>query len=132
MPMWMRAAASSRPGDGEVASARGARTDEDRVPRFGEEGAHRLDALAALELDAEAEHIARFLVDHFLGQPEARDLRADHAASLFVTVVDDDVVAQGREIAGHRERRRPGTDTDDALAGALRRGARQACRDVVP
>ena len=68
----------------EVAAARRAAADEDRVAVLGEQRAHRLDARAAEEFDAELEDVAGLLVDHFLGQAEARDLRADDAAGLRV------------------------------------------------
>ena len=80
MPMWMFAAASLRPGIVEVAPARRAGADEDRVVVLGEQRLQAVDALAAAELDAEVEDVADLLVDHRFGQAEARDLRADHAA----------------------------------------------------
>ena len=82
MPMWMLAAASLRPGNVEVAPARRAGADEDRVVAFGEQRLQAVDALAAAELDAEVEDVADLLVDHRFGQAELRDLRADHAAGL--------------------------------------------------
>ena len=71
---------------------------------------------AAAELDAELEHVAGLLVDHFLGQAKARDLRADHSAGLRVAVEDDDFVAERRQVARDGQRRRAGADAGDALA----------------
>jgi len=74
------------------------------------------------DLDAEIEHVADLLVDHFLGQTETRNLRADHAAGLRVAVEHGDVVAERREIARHGERRRPRAHAGDALAVFALRG----------
>src|SRR6478735_1485 len=128
MPIWMREAASLRPGMSR--SRRRARADEDGVPAVGEEGAHGVDPRAAAKLDAELEHVAGLLVDHFLGQAKARDLRTDHSARLGVTVEDDDFVAERRQVAGDGQRRRTATDAGDPLAVA-RRDARQVLDDVV-
>ena len=69
-------------GNVEVAAARRAGADEDRVVAFGEQRLQAVDALAAAELDAEVEDVVALLVDHRFGQAEFRDLRADHAAGL--------------------------------------------------
>ena len=69
-------------GDVEVAAARRAGADEDRVPAFRQQRLHAVDALAAAEFDAEVEDVAAFLVDDGVGQAEFRDLRADHAAGF--------------------------------------------------
>src|SRR6185436_7849908 len=50
---------------------------------------------------------------------EARDLRPDHAAGARVLVVDGDVVAERREVAGDGQRRRAGADADDLFAVGL-------------
>src|SRR5262249_45277477 len=107
-------------GDLQVAAPWRARADEDRVPAFGEQTPQRLDALAAAELDAEAEDVAALLVDDLLGQAEARDLRADHAARLRVAVEDHDLVAERREVARDGERGGARPDAGDALAVLLR------------
>ena len=73
-------------GNVEVAPARRAGADEDRVPIFGKQRLHAVDALTAAELDAEAEDVAAFLVDHAVGQAEFRNLRADHAAGFRILV----------------------------------------------
>ena len=118
------------PGDRQVAAARRARADEDGVPVLAEEGAQRVDPRAATKLDAELEHVAGLLVDHFLGQAKARDLGTDHAAGLGVAVEDDELVAERRQIARHRQRRRAAADARDPLAVA-RGDARQVLGDVV-
>ena len=60
-------------GDVEVAAARRARADEDRIPVLGEQRFQAVDALAADEFDAEVEDVVAFLVDDRFRQPEARD-----------------------------------------------------------
>ena len=104
-------------GDVEVAAARRAGADEDRVVALGEQRLQAVDALAADELDAEVEDVADLLVDHRLGQAEARDLRADHAAGLGVVVEDD-----ARRSRAARGRARP------SARPGRRRPARCACR----
>ena len=51
------------------------------------------------ETDAEVEHVAHLLVDHRLGQPELRDLRAHHAAGARVAVEHHAFVAERRQVA---------------------------------
>ena len=131
MPMWMLAGGFLAAGDVEVAPARRAGADEDRVPAFGQQRLQAVDALAAAELDAEVEDVAAFLVDDGFGQAEARDLRADHAAGLRVLVEHHAVVAERREVAGDRERGRAAADQRDALAVLRRRRLGQAVADVV-
>ena len=132
MPIWMLAAASSRPGDVEVAAARRAGADEDGVVAFREHRLEAVDALAEARLDAaHAEDVADLLVDHRFGQAEARDLAADHAAAARLRIVDDELVAERREVARDGQRGGAGADQRDALAvpraGALGRRS----RDVV-
>ena len=91
----------------------------------------RVDLHAALELHAEVEDVADLLVDDFLGQAEARDLRPDHAAGARVLVEHRDLVAERREVARHGERGGPGADAGDALAVLLRRGLGHARLHVV-
>ena len=126
MPMWMLAAASRAAGDVEVAPARRARADEDRVEALGEQRLQRIDAMAALELDAEVEDVAHLLVDHALGQAELRDLAADHAAGEAVGIEHGDVVAERRQVARDGERRGTRADARDALAVLARGLLRQA------
>ena len=52
MPMWMLCGRFVAARDVEVAPARRAAADEDRVVAFGQQRLHRIDALAAAELDA--------------------------------------------------------------------------------
>ena len=63
-------AASLRPGDIEVAPARRAGADEDRVVVLREQLLQAVDVAATAELDADIEDIADFLVDHRFGQPK--------------------------------------------------------------
>ena len=124
--------ASRRPGNVDVAPARRAAADEHRVELLGEQRLQAVDALPGPEVDAEIEHVAHFLVDHRLRQPELRDLRAHHPAALRVAVEDDALVAERRQVARDRERRRTGAHERDALAVALRRGAEAAGRGCRP
>src|SRR5260221_1447918 len=119
-------------GNIEVASARRARADEDRVIALLDKLFHAVDFHTALELDAEIEDVADLLVDHFHRQAEARDLRPDHAAGARILVEYGDVVAEGREIARDGERRGPGADAGDAPAVSLRGGLWDSRLDVAP
>ena len=118
-------------GDVEVAAARRAAADEDRVKTFGQQRLHAVDALAADKVDAEIENVVAFLVDHAFRQAEFRNLRPHHAAGRRVLVEHDAVVTHRREVARHRERGRAAADQRDALAvlGGGRLG--QAGADVV-
>ena len=84
MPMWIFFAAFLAAGNFELAAARRAGADEDRVVVLRQQRLQAVDALAADELDAEVEDVAALLVDHRIRQPEFRDLRAHHAAGLRV------------------------------------------------
>src|SRR5665647_498202 len=85
----------------------------------------------AAEVDAEAEDVAGLLVDHAVGQPEFRDLRADHAAGFFVAVEYRHLIAERGEVARHGERGGAGADQRDALAVLARCGLGQPRGDVV-
>src|SRR5262245_59334961 len=102
--------------DLEVAAAWRAGADEDRVPAFSEQRLQTVDALAAVELDAQIEDVVAFLVDDRLGQAKPRDLRADHAARLGILVEYHAVIAERGEVARDRERSRAAADERDALA----------------
>ena len=129
MPMWMLRRRFLAAGDVEVAAARRAAADEDRVVALAP-AAPSCESMrcAAAELDAEVEDVAGLLVDHLLGQAEARDLRADHAAGLRVAVEHGDLVAERREVARDGQRGRPGADAGDALAVRLRRALAAGAR----
>ncbi len=117
--------------DVEVATARRAAAHEDRVIVLGEQRLEAVDPLAEAHDGAEACNVAHLLVDDAFGQAEARDLAADHAARLGVGVIDDHLIAHGREVARHGERGRAGADAGDPPAVALLRRRRQAIADVV-
>ena len=119
MPMWMLARGLLAARQVEVAAARRAGAHEDRVVALGQQGLQAVDPLAEPQLDAEAGDVADLLVDHLFGQAEARDLAADHAAGLGVAVEDGDLVAEGRQVAGHGQRGGAGADQGDALAVRL-------------
>src|SRR5580704_11212398 len=115
----------------EVAPARRAGADENRVPILRQQRLEAVDAVVTVKLDAEIEDVTAFLVDDGFGQPEARDLGADHAARLGIAVEHDAAIAERREIARDGERCRAGADERDALAVLAGRLARQAGADVV-
>ena len=122
------------PGQVQIAPARCAAADEDRVPAaVGEQVLHRIDALAGAKFDTEVQDVAGLLVDHRLRQPKARDLGAHETAGLRLGVEHRHRVAARREVARYGERRRPGADAGDALAVAARslRHARQHVALVV-
>ena len=120
MPIWMLAAASARPGNVEVAAARRAGADEDRVVAFREDAGEAVDALAEARLDAaHAEDVADLFVDHGFRQAEAGDLAAHHAAAARLRIVEDELVAERREIARDGQRGGSGADQRDALAVPL-------------
>ena len=119
-------------GHVEVAPARRAGADENRVEPLAEQRPQAVDALPVAGLDpADADDVADLLVDHLFGQAEARDLAADHAAALSFAVEQHDVVAERREVARDGERGRAGADQRDTLAVARDRRFRQGRADVV-
>src|SRR5262249_61331344 len=118
-------------GNVEIAPARRARADEDRIPALRQQRLEAVDALAAVKFDAEIEDVVAFLVDDGFGQTEARDLRADHAAGLRVLVEHDAVIAERREVARDRERGGAAAHERDALAVLCGRRLGQAGADVV-
>ena len=101
-------------GDVEVAPARRAGADEDRVVAFGRAAPSGCRcAVPARNSTPQVEDVADFLVDHRLGQAEARDLRAHHAARLGVAVEDD----------ARHSRAAPGRARRSARPGRRRRSA---------
>ena len=116
MPMWMLAGGLLAARNLQVAPARRAAADEDRVIALRHQRLHRFDALVVPEVHAQVEDVAGLLVDHRLGQAEARDLGADEAAGLGLAVEHRDVVAERSQVARHRQRGRAGADAGDALA----------------
>ena len=103
-------------GNIQIAAARRTRADEDRVKIFGQQLLQAVDAHAAVEGDADVEDVTDFFVDHIFRQPEARNLRADHAAGIGILIEDNDFVAERRKIARHRQRGGSRTDASHALA----------------
>src|SRR4051812_45363904 len=102
--------------DVEVAAARRAGADEDRVVVLDEERFEAVDVLAEPGLDAEIEEIADLLVDDRFGEAEFRDLAADHAPGAPVAVIDNDLITERRQIARDSERGRAAANEGDALA----------------
>src|SRR6201997_4946912 len=118
-------------GNVELAAARRARTDEDRIPALRQQRLEAVDAPAAVKFDAEVEDIVAFLVDDRFRQTEARNLRADHAAGLGVLVEHHAVIAERRQVA--RDRKRGGAAAHERDVFAILGGSRlgQAVADVV-
>src|SRR5438876_7989536 len=75
--------------DVEVAAARRAGADEDRIPALGEQRLHAVDVAAAAKLHAEVEDVAALLVDDTIGQAELWYLRAHHPAGAEVRIEHD-------------------------------------------
>src|SRR6185312_205244 len=117
-------------GDVELASARRAGTDKDRIVVVGQELLHALDAHAPLERDVEVQDVVRLFVDHRIRQAEFRDLRPHHAAGLGIGIEHRALVTERGEIARDGERGRPAADQRDAFA-VLRSRLWQAMPDVV-
>src|SRR5262249_22067406 len=117
--------------DVKLAATWRAGAHEHRVPAFCQQRLEAVDALAAHEFDAEIEDVIAFLVDDRLGQPEARDLGADHPARLGILVEPPAGVAERREAAGDRERGRAAAHKRNALAVRGGRPPGQAALDVV-
>src|SRR6185436_17673033 len=103
-------------GDIELAATRGAGADEDRVVVLVEQLLQAVDAMAALELDAEVEDVIGFLVDHGVGQAELWNLTPHHAARLGIGIEHGAVIAERREVARYRQRSGTAADQRDALA----------------
>ena len=114
----------------QVAAARRAGTDEHRVVAFLYKRLEALDALPEASLDPETRDVADFLVDDLLRQPEARDLAADHAPAPRLPIEQNELVAQGREVACNRQRGGTRAHESDPLAIALRRHRGQTRPDV--
>ena len=120
-----------RESRGRGRAARRSRRKSHRNPASS--SAFRLSiALAEMEFDAHIGDVAAFLVDHRLGQAEARDLACASCRRLLVAVEHHEVVAERREVARHRQRGRAGADQRDALAVLLRRDAGQPARGCRP
>ena len=117
-------------GDVEVAAARGAGADEDRVPAFGEQRLEAVDALAGAEIDAEIEDVVAFLVDHRFRADGSAGSACGSCRRLGVGIEHDTVVAERRKIARDGERGGAAAHQRDALAVLVLGRARQARLDV--
>src|SRR3954467_9884270 len=91
-------------GDVELAAARRAGADEDRVVILVEQLLQAVDAMPALEFDAEVEDVIGLLVDDGVRQAELWNLAAHHAAGLGIGIEYGAVIAERREVARHRQR----------------------------
>src|SRR5216683_32770 len=118
------------PGYPELAAARHAGADEDRVVAFAEQLLQAVYAPAASELDAEIEDVIGLLVDHGIRQPEFRNLGSHHAARLRVGIEHRAVIAERRQVARDGERGGATTDDRNALA-VFRSRPRHPVFDVI-
>src|SRR5271166_379166 len=119
------------PRDLEVAPARRATPNEDRIPILRQQGFQVVDTLAPAKLDSEIEDVVAFLIDDGFRQSESRDLRADHAARLGILVEDDAIIAERRKVTRDCQRCRPAADQRNTLAVADGSRAGQAGTDIV-
>src|SRR6267142_5278400 len=117
-------------GDIELTAARRAGAYEDRVVILVEQLLQAVDAVTALELDAEVEDVIGFLVDDRVRQAELRYLAPHHAARLGIGIEHGAVIAERREVACHRQRSWTAADQRDALAVPCQ-WLRHAVLDVV-
>src|SRR5579864_2789419 len=118
-------------GNVEIAAARRAAADEDRVVILLEQRLQAIDALAEFRLRLKRQDVAALLVQHAFGQAEFGNLRAHHAAGERIGVVDGDVITERQKIARHGQRCRSGTDQRDALAVLGGRRLWHAAADIV-
>ena len=104
-------------GNFEVAAARRAGADEDRVPVLGQQRLEAVDARAAAELDAEIEDVVAL--------PRRSSIPAGGICGICVRIMPpalrilvehDAVIAERREIARDRQRSGAAADERDALA----------------
>ena len=94
---------------------------EDRVVVLTEQSAHTRHGSLVPNVDPHVQYHLRLLIEHFGGQAERRNVHAHQAASGLMRFVDDHLVADGHEVVGDRQRRRPRADERNPLAVLLRR-----------
>src|SRR6185503_19849520 len=85
-------------GDLELAAARRAGADEDRVVVFAKQLLQAVDAMTTLEVDAEVEDVIGLLVDDRVLQAELWNLAPHHAARLRIGIKHGAVIAERGEI----------------------------------
>ena len=103
-------------GNVQIAPFRRAGANKDRIERLGEKVFQAVDALAQPHLRAHGRDIAHFLIQHFFGQAEFGDLRADHAAGFSLAVKYNKIITKGGEIACNRHRGGASPDQRDPFA----------------
>ena len=118
-------------GNLQVASARRAAADENRIVAFAGEALETVDAPFGHELAAGREGVADLLVDHLVGEAKLGNLAAHHAAGARIGIEHHDLVTDRGEIARHRQRRRACADAGDAPAVALGGRRRQQRGDIL-
>src|SRR5581483_9160864 len=118
-------------GDLQLLAARRAGADEDRVElrllvkhRF-----QAVDRRVVADVHAHAQDHVDLFVEHGARQAKHRHVGAHETARRRALLEHHQLVAERRQIVGHRQRRGPGADQRDALAVARVR-LRQAIVDV--
>src|SRR6266700_3425753 len=118
------------PGKLDLAAARRAGADKDRVPALVQQRAHAVDVMTEAGLDPHVEDQVDLFVGDGFGQAKARDLAAHHAAALAVAGEHDAVIAQGHQVARYGQRGRAGADQGNALAVLFLGDRRKIAADV--
>ena len=116
----------------ELLALRRAAPDKHRIELAAVE--QRLEAVhrrVVADLDAHVDDVADFFVEDLLGEPERGDVDAHQAAGPRQLLENRHLVAERREVVGHRQRRRTGADEPDLLAVRDRRRRRQEMLDLV-
>ena len=130
MPIWILRGGLLAAGNIELAAARRAGADKDRVVVLAKQLFQAVDALAAFELDAEIEDVIGFLVDHRIGRRNFGIWCPHHAAGLGVGIEHGAMVAERCEVARHRRAKRD-RRRRSRCACRYSRAARHAMLDVV-
>lgn len=104
------------PGEVQITATGCAAADKNCVIALRQQLLHGIHALTAVELHAEVQDVARFLVNHSLWQPEPGYLRADETAGPGLAVEHGHLVAQRGQITRDRQRCRARPDAGHTLA----------------
>ena len=117
---------------GQVAAARGAGADEDRIVAFGQHFLHAGDPVVEIGGDPHVEDVVDLFVQDRFRQTEGGHLAAHEAAACVLVVVEIDLVAERHQITGHGQGGRTAADQGDFfavfLAGDFGKEARHVIR----
>ncbi len=120
------------PGNVEILASRRAGADEHRIEVLFEEAPKARDRRVEPEVDAHVDDGRDLLVEHLRGEAERRDVRAHQAARGLVLLEDHHVVAEGHQVVGDGQRRRPRSDADDSPSVLAGRDQGQPVGDIAP